>query len=234
VDLKDAYIGQNKIARMYHGENIAFPAPVQDGLAVWYDFMGRKDSDTKRIIAEDLSGNGNHGQLTNFAFVEGSGYEKGLRFDGVDDLIRIPYRFHLSEATVEFTLNHNEGAKDGVFSRDVVPNSFIITLSNGELLRFYVNGANGTLGYYNFPVPPHGIFNHYAMSYSSVLGKLKIFINGEKVLEVDGNIGIVSQSISIPSGSGGRKYGSLRFYEKYLTDEEIAHNYAIEKERWNL
>lgn len=84
-------LGENNPAFIYEGDELVYPNPIKDGLVLWYDFSGRTNDDAQRDVAEDLSGNGNHGILNNFNFTAESGYENdGLKFDGVDDLIEMP------------------------------------------------------------------------------------------------------------------------------------------------
>lgn len=84
-------VGENKPAFIYEGNELVYPNPVKDGLVLWYDFSGRTNTDGQRGIAEDLSGNGNHGTLQNFNYTSESGYDKNkLLFDGVDDNLQVP------------------------------------------------------------------------------------------------------------------------------------------------
>src|SRR5699024_5143421 len=93
-------VGENKPAFIYEGNEIVYPNPVKDGLVLWYDFSGRTNADAQRGIAEDLSGNGNHGTLQNFNYTSESGYDKNkLLFDGVDD--EIGFTDVISEQTTE-------------------------------------------------------------------------------------------------------------------------------------
>src|SRR5699024_2064161 len=81
-------VGDGKSAFIYEGNELVYPNPVKDGLVLWYDFSGRTNTDGQRNIAEDLSGNGNHGTLQNFNYSAESGYDKNkLLFDGVDDYV---------------------------------------------------------------------------------------------------------------------------------------------------
>lgn len=83
--------GKNNIPFVYKGDKLVYPNPIKDGLLLWYDFKGMRNTDTHKEVAKDLSGNGNDGTLTNFNFTEGSGYKDNtLVFDGVDDSLTIP------------------------------------------------------------------------------------------------------------------------------------------------
>ena len=83
--------GSKDIPFVYKGDKLIYPNPIKDGLLLWYDFKGMRNTDTNKEVAKDLSGNGNDGTLTNFNFTEGSGYKDNtLIFDGVDDSLTIP------------------------------------------------------------------------------------------------------------------------------------------------
>src|SRR5699024_4972365 len=93
-------IGSLNTPFIYRGEELIYPNPVKDGLVLWYDFSGRTNADSQRGIAEDLSGNGNHGTLQNFNYTAESGYDKNkLLFDGVDDEIAITTSEPISQMT---------------------------------------------------------------------------------------------------------------------------------------
>ena len=83
--------GSKDIPFVYKGDKLVYPSPIKDGLLLWYDFKGMRNTDTTKEVAKDLSGNGNDGALTNFNFTEESGYKDNtLVFDGVDDSLTIP------------------------------------------------------------------------------------------------------------------------------------------------
>ena len=83
--------GSKDIPFVYKGNKLVYPNPIKDGLLLWYDFKGMRNTDTNKEVAKDLSGNGNDGTLTNFNFTEESGYKDNtLVFDGVDDSLTIP------------------------------------------------------------------------------------------------------------------------------------------------
>lgn len=83
--------GSKDIPFVYKGDKLIYPNPIKDGLLLWYDFKGMRNTDTNKEVVKDLSLNGNDGTLTNFNFTEGSGYKDNtLVFDGVDDKLTIP------------------------------------------------------------------------------------------------------------------------------------------------
>src|SRR5699024_4465448 len=83
--------GSKDIPFVYKGDKLVYPNPIKEGLLLWYDFKGMRNTDTNKEVVKDLSGNGNDGTLTNFNFTEESGYKDNtLVFDGVDDSLTIP------------------------------------------------------------------------------------------------------------------------------------------------
>src|SRR5699024_6641857 len=83
--------GSKDIPFVYKVDKLVYPNPIKEGLLLWYDFKGMRNTDTNKEVAKDLSGNGNDGTLTNFNFTEESGYKDNtLVFDGVDDSLTIP------------------------------------------------------------------------------------------------------------------------------------------------
>ena len=70
------------------------PFVPTDGLELYYDVKGKKNTDNYKGILLDMSGNGRHGTLSNFAYEGVSGYtgspDGGLLLDDVDDKIVRP------------------------------------------------------------------------------------------------------------------------------------------------
>src|SRR5699024_8623289 len=82
-------LGDKNIPFIYQGNELLYPNPVKDGLVLWYDFKGMKNSDVSKNVVKDLSNRkNNNAKVENFAYSSGSGYRnKGLKFDGIDDRI---------------------------------------------------------------------------------------------------------------------------------------------------
>ena len=80
-------LGDKNIPFIYQGNELLYPNPVKDGLVLWYDFKGMKNSDVTKGVTKDLSGNTiQNAQHFNFLYNSQSGYaNKGIKFDGIDD-----------------------------------------------------------------------------------------------------------------------------------------------------
>ena len=81
-------LGDKNIPFIYQGDELLYPNPVKDGLVLWYDFKGMKNSDVSKGVTKDLTGRSTeNAQHFNFLYNSESGYNKGLKFDGIDDRI---------------------------------------------------------------------------------------------------------------------------------------------------
>ena len=242
-------IGSLNTPFIYRGEELVYPDPVKDGLVLWYDFSGMTNDDESKGIAKDLSGNGNHGTLQNFNYTTESGYDKNkLLFDGVDDYVQATQNTY-ENFTVEIVLQLKPfqkvgsifGSRRSVFI-DAKESGIELRNDSNSLLRFYI--ADGTT------MSTNGVAAGIDMSekpFYLVFTKGTdggfIMINGVEVTNFKGeDLGVISDSriMSIgtrgSSGTYGQNFeaGSFKFYNKALSPEEIAHNYAIEKERFGI
>ena len=241
-------IGDMGVPFIYQGEELIYPEYVKDGLVLHYDFSGMTNNDASKDIARDLSGNGNHGTLQNFNFTPESGYDKNkLLSDGVDDSILVPKNDSLNiteDITLEIVIDSKETTNDWRW--------FLSTANNA------IHESGYSL--YQHPTNPYGIafgykgqflknseykvvdLKKYHIAGVSENGTHKLYINGEMVSEetTEKESGIDFRDLRImratyyasPHFKGG--VGSTRIYNKALTPEEIAHNYAIENERFSI
>ena len=231
-------VGDGKPAFIYEGNELVYPNPVKDGLVLWYDFSGRTNADGQRGIAEDLSGNGNHGTLQNFNYTIESGYDKNkLSFDGVDDEIRESnLNKPPSSMTISLTMNitdKNTSMDALTWHTDIV---LRVTLTQG--VTFIDKRRDVDRYKAEYKSNESGL---NTMNITVVASELKseIYINGEKRSELLEPMNDVEINKSLRWGTFGTSYGSMelhstKIYNRPLTPEEIAHNYAIEKERFGI
>lgn len=259
--MQKIYLGDEPAARVYHQGQLTYPNPVKDGLVLWYDFMGRQNSDAKRAVAEDLSGNGNDGALVNFAFEGESGYERGLRFDGVDDKAHVKHSPSIDFGSINFSIEFL-----------IKPDPMISATTPFAVIkgtRTYVSDGHGwdvghgsTLSGVSFSLNDKKNFNRYTILFDEgitwenlmdefthivlivdrVSGSAFFYKNGIRQKD-EMDISMVTGSITstneliLSSTYGWKNIGNtrlLRLYKKSLSVEEIVHNYQMEKERWNL
>lgn len=233
-------IGDMGVPFIYQGEELIYPEYVKDGLVLHYDFSGMTNNDASKDIARDLSGNGNHGTLQNFNFTPESGYDKNkLLFDGVDDYIvfdnPVPEQTDATQSwSVEMVLAVNDlkynqllqGWNTGLVSRDF--NETQIRFLNYTALTGYIYST-----YYANP----GEIVHLVATYDYRTLTASITVNGVNVDSRESGSGYTPSGISpelrINHATSADSH-SLKIYNRPLTPEEIAHNYAIEKERFGI
>ena len=222
---------------------------VQDGLVLHYDFSHESNTSEYKGKAFDYSGNGNHGVLNNFNFTEESGYDGSeLKFDGIDDYITTQgFANHLptlKDFTIQLAYKRNTyvdttvvfGNRTGVF--EGAGGNGIELRSNANGYSFYIDDG---VSYRNNLVP-------YQNEQTDLItlvrenGNVSTYFGGdfEKVLDLS-EVGDISSGREMFLGSrpnnsyqdDGELF-SFKIYNRPLTPEEIAHNYAIEKEKFNI
>ena len=241
-------VGGSKPAFIYEGDKLVYPNYISDGLVLHYDFSGMTNSDKNRGIATDLSGNGNHGTLQNFNYSAESGYDKNkLSFDGVDDNIKTPSNLigGLDSITISVTLKIISSVTrfDGIL---------MMGTGTGRVwIRTVGNQLSGNTYFGQSGLDFSTVFTNNALD-SGIMnlifvidrrGKQIAYLNGSAISERD-----ISEASDIPTHDGeiiiGRTsvaysqpnadYYDVKIYRKALTTSEIAHNYAIEKERFGI
>ncbi|WP_347133616.1 LamG-like jellyroll fold domain-containing protein [Staphylococcus hominis] len=235
-------LGDENIPFIYQGDELLYPNPVKDGLVLWYDFKGIKNDDFNKGIAEDLSGNKNNGTLQNFAYTNDSGYNDGLKFDGVDDYVIFNLTPSFRNTTYELIINREEQMDDKVYQVIMQPSSYWVDgifISNNNI-RASVR-IDGT--YYSVEYPMTDYLNKNILI-TRILDSdnkvLKIFINGVKVREKTFTTDVYEKIneryyLNSPGKDGFLgNINSLKVYKKPLSDQEVQHNYKLEKERWGL
>ena len=245
-DYSQLRVGANRPAFIYEGGELVYPAPIKDGLVLWYDFSGRTNGDAQRNVAEDLSGNGNYGTLQNFNYTDESGYDKNkLLFDGVDDALtfqdkavesytlEVVTKIGQSSELYQNLIGTYTGEGAGGFDVYNYAPRLRIRASTHDGDRLFT--ANNTLEV--------GEIYHILITVRN--NKIYFYMDGEEVYSNDFNDYKAPQTTSAKGVYIGAYYQgtiyrqteslmSARVYNRPLTPEEIAHNYAIEKERFNI
>lgn len=234
-------IGDSKPAFIYEGNELVYPAPVKDGLILHYDFSGRTNADSERGVAEDLSGNGNHGTLQNFNYTPESGYDKNkLLFDGVDDYVSASKVDTLTDFSVELVFQRNSAGISTI--------AYLTTEANTTGYGMVIQ--TNRIRYWSDPTSAQSGVNinqfvvnldkqHVIITFEK--GELKVYRNGKlgtsETINFPSNLkgfalGRYDNVLSSPLLSG--IFQSTKIYNRPLTPSEIAHNYAIEKERFGI
>lgn len=235
-------IGDKPMSFIYQGNELLYPNPVKDGLLLWYDFKGMKNDSVNKAIASDLSGNGNNGTLQNFAYTSDSGYDDGLKFDGIDDYGIISLTPSFRNTTYEIVFRWGGMVENKPFQVLMQTSSFWIDgifMSIGNI-RTSVR-VNGVYQSVQFPMKDYlnknTVFTRVLDSDNKVL---KIYLDGNKVAEKTLDSDVYEKTnaqyyFNSPNKDNFiGKINSVKVYNKPLTDQEIQQNYRIEKERWGL
>ena len=232
-------LGDKNIPFIYQGNELLYPNPVKDGLVLWYDFKGMKNSDVGKGIVRDLSGKGNNGTLQNFAYTSGSGYNDGLKFDGVDDYYISSSKIQRTskELTISISVNLVEKSTNWQYFLNLVDN-------NGKIISVLHHWGNPDLFLNDLTNNGHNYFSSSLTKYNitiTINGKnIKGYINGILTIQKETNaidISTFTNELKIVKPSNIKLNGtiySIKMYDRVLTDQEIQYNYDIEKERWGL
>lgn len=135
----------NETDFVIENKKLVYPEIVADGLQLYYDSKGKRDTDYHRDTMLDMSGNKNHGKLHNFAYEKHSGYKDGLVFDYIDDKLVRP-TLDLQPDDFTFMLNGNiiSFSPDGTVKRvqdgEVVESKGFNLVRNGDF-------SQGTTGW---------------------------------------------------------------------------------------
>lgn len=235
-------LGDKNIPFIYQGNELLYPNPVKDGLVLYYDFKGMKNSDVSKNIAKDLSGKGNNGTLQNFVYTSESGYDDGLKFDGVDDVVYLTNPlFNQTTENQSWTFSISFKLVENNTSLE-----FLITGINLGIGIRYMDNKNKVLNYINtsdkaYLYSNEGVIQNknsvVTCSYDSKTKTAKIYINdtldSQKKIEDGIFPSGMGYNMNIGTRSNDYIYG-MKIYNRVLTDQEVQQNYQLEKERWGL
>lgn len=230
------YAGSESMRVHFDGiMNTAYQTSQNKGVSIW----------------QDLTGNGNDGNLKSFNETENSGWNdrNGLVFDGIDDIVIFPGNINATEYTMEFYLAFDK-QKSSATPRlnaegTAYPAYYLRKMSDG---KWHV-----------------GLFGHNCPQYDSKVSieedrslvqldmvyknkTVTFYKNGEKL---DTFTGVrnehstieVKDAVSIPEASLGNRsadntrtttgiYHSYILYDRVLTQEEMQKNLEINRARF--
>ena len=237
---KDIKLGNKPVNFVYQGNELLYPNPVKDGLVLWYDFKSMKNSDFSKNVARDLSGKGNNGTLKNFNYTQLSGYDNGLKYDCIDDNLTVdtPTSIRTIEMTLKFSANNTSDKI--LFHGNHLLDYFYISPSS----HFVFRNRKKSTGTFQLK----SITNKTENDFSKIRHVTLVQDNFKCAVYINGNSnGVISnyteEAIDFKlvnifnynnSKSLDDKLHSIKVYDRILTDEEIQHNYQLEKERWGL
>lgn len=241
-------LGDKNIPFIYQGNELLYPNPVKEGLVLWYDFKGITNNNINKAVAEDLSGMNNNGTLQNFGYTNESGYNNGLNLDGVDDRVSISSDPSIatlnSEVTVEMSIVFNERPE---FWRWLIGNVTDSAGSTGYALAFSPTPsqrltfmAGGTVLTTSYQ-PSENEKVHLVGKIDSS-NNISLTMNGVVIKSMKAIKSMSNSSLPVTIGRASYYQSphlksnilSTKIYNRALTDQEVQHNYNLEKERWGL
>lgn len=241
-NIKDIRIGNKHVDFIYQGNDVLFPNPIRDGLVLWYDFKSTKNSDINKNATKDLSGNKNDGTLNNFSYTNGSGYNNGLIFDGIDDYLMTNLSINNKQLTISVNIETTKSNSN--FYIVSGESSYVFIRKNNNNLEFsFLNSLfkQELFVSQNFFTENYG--SQYITFCVNIFDKtVKFYMNGVlfesfTMLE-NNNLGFKIDKIGRSNLNSGYflkgNVKSFKVYKRALSQEEIQYNYKIEKERWNL
>ncbi|MDD4734146.1 MAG: LamG domain-containing protein [Bacilli bacterium] len=207
---------------------------IQNGLLLWYNLNDKTNSNADRNIAEDLSGNGNNGTLTNFGYIDTSGWTNdGLRFDNEDDYISLSDNIGYTTSFSAFAWFKSLGTPKGGFHIIFGPQYLEMSIPTSGSLRV---GVYSEIRY----VSNHGIGlndgNWHFIGFTFDGTNKNAYIDGQYVgtQVVSGTltynfpyraIGVFGSTTPTYATNGLIK--TITVYNRTLTAEEILYNYNV-------
>jgi hypothetical protein len=219
---------------------------VKTGLVLHLDASALESYPGSGTIWYDISGNENHGTLTNgptFS-VNNQGY---INLDGSNDYITIPYssywNFGTSEFTIEVWVNIASVSTPyqgiiGTFpSKWPASNWIVMTSTSGNAIRLYTYDGTTEGGVSNVGIVNgwmHGVITR-------VSNTVTLYVNGTAVDYSDFTGKSVNNSINpLLIGNAGGTYGNMKISSVKIykgvgfTSSMVSHNYNVQKSRFGL
>lgn len=235
-------LGDSYMSFVFQGRDLLYPNPVKEDLILYYDFKGITNTNVDKETIRDLSSGGNNGLLHNFMYTDNGGYNNGLHFDGIDDYISTFVNIDGFGATFSFSIDAESNA--GSFYIMSGESSYVFIRKNGNNLD--ISLLNSSSKQELFSLSNFFVNNIGKQSITILIDAtnkaVKFYKNGSllKTFEMSSDVKMnmkIDKLGRSNMNSGyfykGKLY-SVKIYDKPLSDEEILHNYNLEKERWNL
>lgn len=235
---------------------------IKDGLVLHYDGINNTGNghNNSAMVWKDLSGNRNDGTIKNIATIlaNDSGWgENYLSLDGVDDYVSA-YTETDGDYTIEFIAKDVQAVNSAKYGSAFMINTWTSSISKPSLQLFIDgrNAASTTRKQYRVrwtkvedesetEISFYETLDDGAFTISNGNNSLKTYFNGKKK---DENLNqsyyerskIENMNIEIGRWYRSSTYSikekiySFRIYNRVLTDEEVVHNYEIDKVRFGI
>lgn len=238
-------LGDKNIPFVYQGNELLYPNPVKDGLALYYDMKGTSNNSQYKSTLKDISGNNSDAALENFNYTSESGYsEKGLKFDGVDDSISSvnSIKRNSKDISIEIAIDDLDKSTNWQYLVSLTHESndnFMSVLIHYFQVDVHINNDAGIQhAYYSIKKDAKHIIVTLTGDENM---EQKVYIDGTLTAinggEIISNISVMDNELEFhkPSNNENKtSMKSLRLYDRILTDQEVQQNYQLEKERWGL
>ncbi|RYD13615.1 LamG-like jellyroll fold domain-containing protein [Staphylococcus equorum] len=257
-------LGDKNIPFIYQGTEVLYPNPIKDGLVLWSDFKGLNNTSYEKQYVENFAdGSRNNNKLNNFDYSDSSGYNDGLQFDGVDDFVEYSSigldKFEGKDKfTFDFTISFTNSNKKGTVF--MLPMSSYLDGSRRLLIKVTENKEiaigryNGSwVGKKTVPIGKEKVNIVITFEgFESMEGDdftAKSYIDEVPIEMISNDIptsdyyGYTNENLVIGyHGTDSQlEYSflkgiihSAKIYDRVLNEQEIQHNYQLEKERWGL
>lgn len=209
------------------------PKIVTNGLILYWDVANSKSYTTGSSAIYDLSGNNNHGTVTNSYVTYSSDFGGVITFDGTANS-------RVSIAGASFNKQSGTYTAIGASRYYISTRQRIITSFNNWLLGHSANGAesyyaNGTIKLTS-GTPNDTNWRIYAGTGDTVSDLWNFYVNGNFLI---GNNGGYAGPYGIQIGglgseNSGGQFSFLQFYNRVLSATEIQQNYNALKGRFGL
>lgn len=238
-------LGNKNMPFIYQGSELLYPNPVKDGLVLYYDMKATSNNSQYKSTLKDISGNNSDALLENFNYTSESGYsEKGLKFDGVDDYISSvnSIKRNSKDISIEIAIDDLDKGTNWqylVSLRSKNNNNSIGVLIHYDQLDVFINNDMGSQNAY-YALEDDS--KHITLTLTGDKNiEQKVYIDGTlKPLnggEIASNISVMDNELEFHKANNNKNKASmksLRLYDRILTEQEVQHNYQLEKERWGL
>lgn len=212
--------------------------------AIWNNKYGKSvyDSESsswnKCTMWSDLTGNGNDGTLKMFDNTNSSGwYDKGLWFDGLDDIVTYSGSINPTVYTMEFYIMIDGKAQKSWARMTAEGNLYPCYYVSGNVLQLYAHGLQGYL--YQLKDENKKQLAEIAQLdfvFDAEKEYVTVYIDGEFM--VNAKLPNCRDAVSIPIASLGNRiqdntralratYYSFIVYDTALTKEQVKQNYEL-------
>ena len=238
-------LGDKNIPFIYQGNELLYPNPIKDGLALYYDMKGTSNNSQYKNTLKDISGNNSDALLENFNYTSESGYsEKGLKFDGVDDYISSvnSIKRNSKDISIEIVIDDLDKRTNWQYLVCFKHKSNLAQI--GVLIHYFhvdihINNKTAIQHAY-YPIEDDAKHIIVTLTGDEVMEQ-KVYIDGTLTTinggEITSNISNMDNELIFYNATNNKNKSSmksLKIYDRVLTDQEIQHNYQLEKERWGL